>query len=124
MIDAFAAHLPVRIRFGEGVAEQIPELIGGRRALAIVEQPVAGIPAVAAATAGVEVLAKPPGEPTFELITTTEERVRELAPKVIVAVGGDRRSIWQRPRGWWRDRASRSAGSSPARSRCCRRRWS
>ena len=88
MIEAFAAHLPVRIRFGEGVAEQIPELIGGRRALAIVEGPVAAIPAVAAATAGFEVLAKPPGEPTFELIAATAERVRELAPQVIVAVGG------------------------------------
>jgi alcohol dehydrogenase len=88
VIEAFAAHLPVRIRFGEGVAEQIPELIGDRRALAIVEGPVAGIPAVAAATAGLEVLAKPPGEPTFELISATAELVREHAPQVIVAIGG------------------------------------
>jgi len=88
VIAAFAAQLPVRIRFGEGVAEQIPELIGGRRALAIVEGPVADIPAVAVATAGLEVLAKPPGEPTFELIAATAQRVVEVAPQVILAVGG------------------------------------
>ena len=51
MIAAFAAQLPVRIRFGEGVSQQIPELIGGRRALVIVERPVASIPAVAAVAA-------------------------------------------------------------------------
>jgi alcohol dehydrogenase len=88
VIPAFAAHLPVRIRFGEGAAEQIPELIGGRRALAIVEGPVAAIPAVAAATADFARVVKPPGEPTFELIATTAERVAEFAPQVILAVGG------------------------------------
>jgi len=88
VIAAFAAHLPVRIRFGEGVTEQIPELIGDRRALAIVEGPVSAIPAVAAATAGLEILAKPPGEPTFEVIAETAERVEEFAPQVILAVGG------------------------------------
>jgi choline dehydrogenase len=88
VIAAFAAHLPVRIRFGEGAAEQIPDLIGDRRALAIVEGPVAAIPAVAAATAGIEILAKPPGEPTFELVAATAERVGEFAPQVILAVGG------------------------------------
>jgi choline dehydrogenase len=88
VIAAFAAQLPVRIRFGEGVAEQIPELIGGRRALAIVEGPVAGIPAVAAATEGLEIVAKPPGEPTFELIAAMAQRVVEFAPQLILAVGG------------------------------------
>jgi alcohol dehydrogenase len=88
VISAFAAHLPVRIRFGEGAAKQIPELIGGRRALAIVEGPVAAIPAVAAATADLALVVKPPGEPTFELIATTAERVAEFAPQVILAVGG------------------------------------
>jgi choline dehydrogenase len=88
VIPAFAAHLPVRIRFGEGAAEQIPELIGGRRALAIIEGPVTAIPAVAAATAELEPVVKPPGEPTFELIATTAERVAEFAPQVILAVGG------------------------------------
>ncbi|MDX6549360.1 MAG: choline dehydrogenase [Gaiellales bacterium] len=88
MIEAFAAHLPVRIRFGEGVTALIPELVVGRRALALVEQPVLAIPAVAAAVAGLEVFCKPPGEPTFATIEEAAQRVSEARPEVIVAIGG------------------------------------
>ncbi len=89
MIDSFAAHLPVRIRFGEGAAEMIPELVGGRRPLVIVEDgSVAQIPVVTTAIAGMETFAKPAGEPTFELIGRVAERVLEARPQVIVAIGG------------------------------------
>ncbi|MDX6547506.1 MAG: choline dehydrogenase [Gaiellales bacterium] len=88
MIEAFAAHLPVRIRFGEGVTELIPELVAGRRALALVEQPVLEIPAVAAAVEGLDVLCKPPGEPTFATVDQAAQRVLEARPEVIVAIGG------------------------------------
>ena len=88
MIEAFAAHLPVRIRFGEGVTGLIPELVAGRRALALVEQPVLAIPAVAAAVDGLDVFCKPPGEPTFDSIDRAARRVSESHPEVIVAIGG------------------------------------
>jgi choline dehydrogenase len=89
VIGAFAAHLPVRIRFGEGVAGMIVELVGDRRALVVVEDgPVAEIPAVATAMADRETYAKPAGEPTFELIARVAERVLEVKPQVIVAIGG------------------------------------
>jgi choline dehydrogenase len=88
VIGAFAAHLPVRVRFGEGVVGQLPDVIGGRRAVAVVDPPVGAIPALATALAGLEILAKPPGEPTFEMVAEAAERIRELAPEVIVAVGG------------------------------------
>jgi choline dehydrogenase len=88
VIEAFAAHLPVRIRFGEGVTGLIPELVAGRRALALVEQPVLAIPAVAAAVDGLDVFCKPPGEPTFDSIDHAARRVSESHPEVIVAIGG------------------------------------
>ena len=89
MIEAFAAHLPVRIRFGEGAVEAVREIVGGRRALVVLEDgPVAGIPAVAAAIDGMGVFTKPPGEPTFGLIALAAERVRTERPAVLVAIGG------------------------------------
>ena len=40
MIERFEAQLPVRIRFGEGVVAALPELVAGRPALVVAEQPV------------------------------------------------------------------------------------
>jgi choline dehydrogenase len=88
VINPFAAQLPVRIRFGEGTTELLPQLVAGRRALAIVEGTVADIPSVASAIDGMELIAKPPGEPTFATVEATAARVAALSPQVIVAVGG------------------------------------
>jgi alcohol dehydrogenase len=89
VIEAFAAHLPVRIRFGEGVTGMIPELVANRKALVVVEEgPVAEIPSVAAAIAGRPAFVKPPGEPTYAGIAAAAERLSEEDPEVIVAIGG------------------------------------
>jgi choline dehydrogenase len=88
VIEAFAAHLPVRIRFGEGVTELITELVAGRRALALVEQPLLAISAVASAVDGLDMFGKPPGEPTFASVAEAAQRVSEARPEVIVAIGG------------------------------------
>ena len=78
----------MRIRFGEGTTASLPELVAGRRALAIVERAVVEIPSVAAAIDGIELIEKPPGEPTFATVEAAAARVAALSPLVIVAIGG------------------------------------
>ena len=56
--------------------------------LVVVEDPVAGIPAVARAIAGMDVHAKPAGEPTFDVIADAARAVEAARPEVIVGVGG------------------------------------
>jgi len=80
--------LPVRVRFGNGAVGELPEVIGGRRALVVSEQPVLAIPAVAAVVAGLPVHERPPGEPTFDMVIAAAERVADERPDVIVAIGG------------------------------------
>ncbi len=91
MIEPFSFHLPVRIRFGEGAVAALPEVLtemGATAALVVVERPVAGIPAVAAAVAGLEVFQKEPGEPSAELIEALVQRMRARPPDALVAIGG------------------------------------
>jgi choline dehydrogenase len=91
VIDPFSFHLPVRIRFGEGAVAALPEVLaelGSHSAAAIVEAPVAAIPAVAGALAGLDVHLKEPGEPTVERVDDLVERLRAARPDAIVAVGG------------------------------------
>lgn len=88
MIQRFDAQLPVRIRFGEGAVAALPELVAGRPALVVAEQPVLAIAAVAEAVAGLPIHLKLPGEPTFELIADAAERVVAEQPAVLVAIGG------------------------------------
>ena len=52
MIPGFQAALPVRVSFGDGVVSELGGVVAGRRVLVVVEEPVAGIPAVARAIAG------------------------------------------------------------------------
>ena len=59
MIPGFQAALPVRVSFGDGVVSELRAVVAGRRVLVVVEEPVAGIPAVARAIAGMDVHAKP-----------------------------------------------------------------
>jgi choline dehydrogenase len=91
VIDAFSFHLPVRIRFGEGAIDALPDVLaelGARRAAGVVEAPVARLPAVAAALEGIDVHVKEPGEPTVERVDALVERLRAAPPDAIVAVGG------------------------------------
>jgi alcohol dehydrogenase len=92
VIPPFAVHLPVEVRFGEGVVGALPDVLselGARRALALVERPVAGLSQVEAAlTACAAVVVKEPGEPDPGLVDAVAARVRELGGDAVVAVGG------------------------------------
>jgi alcohol dehydrogenase len=88
MIPGFQAALPVRVSFGDGVVSQLGDVVAARRALVIVEEPVAAIPAVAQAIAGMVVHVKPAGEPTYDVIADAARAVEEARPEVIVGIGG------------------------------------
>jgi len=91
VIDPFAVHLPVRIRFGEGAIAALPEVLaelGAAAPTVVVEAPVAAIPGVAAAIAGLDVYEKPPGEPTVELVDALVARMGARPPDAVVAIGG------------------------------------
>jgi alcohol dehydrogenase len=88
VIEAFTAHLPVRIRFGEGAIGELAGLAAGRRVLVLTERPVLEIDAVATAVAGMPVYQKPLGEPTAQLVAEAAERIAVEDPDVLVAIGG------------------------------------
>jgi choline dehydrogenase len=88
VIDRFDAQLPVRIRFGEGAVAALPELVAGRPAAVLAEQPVLAVAAVAEAVRGLPVHLKQPGEPTFELVAETAAWLASARPAVLVAIGG------------------------------------
>ena len=88
MIDAFTAHLPVRIRFGEGAIGELAGLAGGRRVLVLTERPVLEIEAVATAVAAMPVYEKPLGEPTAQLVAEAAARIAADDPELLVAIGG------------------------------------
>ena len=81
-IAAFSNHLPVRIRFGEGVADELAALVRGEQASAVLVVIDAGLeegsPGVTRALAALESgpatvvrEVKPPGEPTSAMVDTT-----------------------------------------------------
>jgi alcohol dehydrogenase len=97
-VVAFTAHLPVRIAFGDGVISQLPDAlaaIGATAALVVVEEPVAGHPAVGGALAAAESggvrldrVVKGPGEPTFALADELAGRVGDASLDAVVGIGG------------------------------------
>ena len=99
-IPPFANHLPVRIRFGEGTAMALPDLIGELGAsspVILVDHAIADFnPAASDLLArlrdipgGVpKVYERPAGEPTVASVDAVVEAVREAAPDLIVALGG------------------------------------
>ena len=85
MIAAFGFHLPVRIQFGEGASSALPDVLselGSRRPVAIADEAVAGM------AGGIETLVKPAGEPTVAMVAEIAERLAELSPDAVVAIGG------------------------------------
>ena len=99
MIPPFANHLPVRIRFGEGVARELGEILAAERvptALVVID---AGLeeasPAVAAALATIEAQGgalvrhvKEAGEPTHLAVDAAAEAIRASGAGAVVALGG------------------------------------
>jgi choline dehydrogenase len=99
LVPHFANHLPVRIRFGEGVAEQLADAVaahGARRVLVAIDDGLEeGVPAVASAVAGlpaagIEVtrFSKPAGEPTIEVVDSACTALRRAQADAVVAMGG------------------------------------
>jgi choline dehydrogenase len=94
----FRSYLPVRISFGDGVADELPDVLdglGARSALVLLEEPIAGIPGVAQALAACEARGitlhrhvKAPGEPTFTAAEDVAAELVRLAPAAFVAIGG------------------------------------
>jgi alcohol dehydrogenase len=99
VIPRFANHLPVQILFGEGVARELPGVIeaqGARRVLVMVddglEEQTPGVAAAiyAVSEAGIDArrFAKPPGEPTIEVVDAAAAALSGAAPEALIAVGG------------------------------------
>ncbi len=87
-IAPFTCHLPVAVSFGDGAIGELPALVQGRSALVVVEEPVAGIPAVRRAIVGAGVHPKPPGEPHHALVAELAAEIVSMRPAVLVAIGG------------------------------------
>ncbi len=98
--DTFANHLPVRIRFGAGVAHSLPDVIaalGGTTVLVVTDAGIGGFNPAAAdvveALVGepaltVTVFEKPGAEPTIEVVDAAYRAVVDSGADVIVALGG------------------------------------
>lgn len=98
-IPPFANHLPVRIRFGDGVAGELPAIVaasGAASALIVID---AGLeegsgavrePLEALARAGIEVVrwSKPPGEPRGADVDRAAAALRDSGAGAVVAIGG------------------------------------
>ena len=91
-LPAFANHLPVRVRFGSGIAAELPRVLeaaGTHRPAAFVDPALDGAP-------GVEALLPPDavrmpvaaGEPTVDTVQAAGERLRECGADAVVAIGG------------------------------------
>ena len=98
-IAPFSNHLPVRIRFGAGVADELADVLRSEDASAILVVIDAGLeegsPGVARALAALESgpakvvrQVKPPGEPTSAMVDETATALAGANADAIVAIGG------------------------------------
>jgi alcohol dehydrogenase class IV len=98
-VPAFANHLPVRIRFGDGVAGELADVLrnhGARCVLVIIDADLeAASAAIAASLAGVEAAGiaavrylKPPGEPTTDMVDAAAATLAGAGADAVVAIGG------------------------------------
>jgi alcohol dehydrogenase len=94
MIPAFANHLPVRIRFGEGVLATLPDVLaaeGVARPFVVVDEIVQSLPGVAPVLDRLEEagrFVKVPGEPTIEDVEQAAAELSTSSADAIVAIGG------------------------------------
>ncbi len=97
MIDpvaAFGNHLPVRIRFGEGVAATLPDVLAGdglERPFLLIDRGLDAIPAIAAVIGAVTWAGrydKAPGEPTDGQVDESADLLRASGADSVVAIGG------------------------------------
>lgn len=94
MTYAFANHLPIRIRFGDGVVTALPEILAGdgvARPFVVLDPNVAALPAVAGVLGALEraVVAEiEPGEPTLASVDAMGARLAAAGCDGVVAIGG------------------------------------
>jgi len=95
MIAPFRNHLPVKIRFGDGVAGDLADVLAAERAVrpfVIMDEGLDGfIPGVAAtlgAVPGAILFEKAPGEPTVGLVEHAAAALAESGADAVVAIGG------------------------------------
>jgi alcohol dehydrogenase len=94
-VAPFRNHLPVKIRFGDGVSADLAGVLaeeGATRPLVVIDEGLAElVPAVAAAlaaVAGATTFAKAPGEPTVELVERAAAALADARCDAVVAIGG------------------------------------
>ena len=100
VIPTFGNHLPVKVRFGEGVASTLPDVLaelGASRVLLMVDEGIERFnPAAAvllgelASSPGITVVRfdKPPAEPTIEMVDDATRALRDARATAVVALGG------------------------------------
>jgi alcohol dehydrogenase len=99
MIPAFSNHLPIRIRFGEGIVDSLAEVLGAEgctRAFVAIDDGLEElVPAVADALdalerAGIEPVrfVKQPGEPTTDVVDEAASALAGSGADGVVAIGG------------------------------------
>lgn len=99
-ITAFNNHLPVKVRFGEGVAETLPAVVaelGASKVFLMVDKDIEKFNPSAAklidqmnAAAGISVtlFEKPAGEPTIQMVDDAIAALKAAGSDVVVALGG------------------------------------
>ena len=99
-ITAFNNHLPVKVRFGEGVAETLPAVVaelGASKVFLMVDKDIEKFnPAAAklidqmntASGITVTVFEKPAGEPTIQMVNDAIASLKAAGSDVVVALGG------------------------------------
>jgi len=94
-VAPFRNHLPVKIRFGEGVAADLSTVLAeesATRPLVVIdaglEELVAEVAAALAPVAGAERFEKAPGEPTVTLVEEAAAKLSETGCDAVVAIGG------------------------------------
>jgi len=93
-VAAFGNHLPVRIRFGEGVAASLPDILaadGVSRPFLLLDRGLDGIPAIAGVVGAVDWAGryeKEPGEPTDAQVDAAAAALAAADADGVVAIGG------------------------------------
>ena len=100
VIPAFGNHLPVKVRFGQGIASTLPDVLaelGAERVLLMVDEGIEQFNPVAAVLLG-ELLGapgltvtrfdKPPTEPTIDMVDDATRALVGSGATAVVALGG------------------------------------
>ncbi len=97
-LGAFNNHLPVKIRFGENIAETLPDVIkevASKKAFLMVDAGIEKFNPAAAAlikkaqnASDVVVFEKPAGEPTIQMVEDAISALKDAGCDSVIALGG------------------------------------